>query len=324
MLTGAHLKRAAERGGREVEPRDFNLWETADFRDCLRASRELTGHEANSRHNTIHQLPPCDAMDKIRRFFTRMKKGGKKHKRKLDRLRAEVRGPEGTSSLLRPVPHVKVGGDHDREDHGAGVEEREVSQKNPHPDVGVAEQSPPSRKESDVDGKKTDRPIELDPSASSTSHRGEPEGTWRSISRFLPLIVSLDNADDSVVPDHVQKSRGLNQNEPNTTSEKKSNWESTASATAKLLLREVRDSTDAFGPLKSVAGGLCSILEDCEVRPSSPTCYPPHLSIIQGTKGNEQAIESLAPRIKALSALFCTPVSGDDMKERSRRGELAR
>jgi len=47
--------------------------------------------------------------------------------------------------------------------------------------------------------------------------------------------------------------------------ENKSGWKSTASASAKLLLRGVRDSADAFGPLKSVAGGLCFILENCEV-----------------------------------------------------------
>jgi len=43
---------------------------------------------------------------------------------------------------------------------------------------------------------------------------------------------------------------------------------STAAASAKLLLRGVRDSADAFGPLKAVAGGLCFILENCEV------CFP--------------------------------------------------
>ena len=48
--------------------------------------------------------------------------------------------------------------------------------------------------------------------------------------------------------------------------ENKSGWKSTASSSAKLLLRGVRDSADAFGPLKSVAGGLCFILENCEVR----------------------------------------------------------
>jgi len=47
--------------------------------------------------------------------------------------------------------------------------------------------------------------------------------------------------------------------------ENKSGWKSNASASAKLLLRGVRDSADAFPPLKSVAGGLCFLLENCEV-----------------------------------------------------------
>ena len=40
---------------------------------------------------------------------------------------------------------------------------------------------------------------------------------------------------------------------------------STISATAALLLRGIRDSADVFIPLKSVAGGLYFILENCEV-----------------------------------------------------------
>ena len=47
--------------------------------------------------------------------------------------------------------------------------------------------------------------------------------------------------------------------------ENRPHWKSTASSSAKLVLRAVRDSADAFGPLKSVAGGLCFILENCEV-----------------------------------------------------------
>ena len=50
-----------------------------------------------------------------------------------------------------------------------------------------------------------------------------------------------------------------------TADEDKPGWKSTASASAKLLLRGVRDTADAFGPLKSVAGGLCFILENYEV-----------------------------------------------------------
>ena len=47
--------------------------------------------------------------------------------------------------------------------------------------------------------------------------------------------------------------------------ENRPDWRSTASSSAKLVLRAVRDSADAFGPLKSVAGGLCFILDNCEV-----------------------------------------------------------
>jgi len=52
----------------------------------------------------------------------------------------------------------------------------------------------------------------------------------------------------------------------------RSNRRSTTSSTAKLVLREMRDSADAIGPLKSVAGSLCFILEICEVRPSRIRC----------------------------------------------------
>ena len=50
-----------------------------------------------------------------------------------------------------------------------------------------------------------------------------------------------------------------------TRGESESDWTTTATASAKLVLRGVSSSSDAFGPLKSVAGGLCFILENCEV-----------------------------------------------------------
>ena len=104
--------------------------------------------------------------------------------------------------------------------------------------------------------------------------------------------------------------------------ERQSNWKSTASVSAKLLLRGVRDSGDAFGPLKSVAGGLCFILENCEVRP--PYSYTPsrRLQVSQRTNANKQAIESLAPRVKALAKLLCAPVPKEDTKEQERRKKL--
>jgi len=72
--------------------------------------------------------------------------------------------------------------------------------------------------------------------------------------------------------------------EPSATAdEKESNWKSTASATARLLLRRVRDSADTFGPLKSVAGSLCFILENREVRPPSRI----YRLAVTGTPANE-------------------------------------
>ena len=89
---------------------------------------------------------------------------------------------------------------------------------------------------------------------------------------FISAAVSdvpSDSADTSAVLDHVPEDVRSNEStEPNTAADKKSNWWSTAPAAAKLLLRGVRDSADAFGPLKSVVGGLCFILDNCEVESS--------------------------------------------------------
>jgi hypothetical protein len=109
--------------------------------------------------------------------------------------------------------------------------------------------------------------------------------------------------------------------EPGAVANKKSNWQSTTSATAKLLLRGVRDSADAFGPLKSVASGLCFVLENCEVRPSCTYCLW-LLQALQRMKANKQAIESLAPRVKVLAESLCAPVSEGDTREESRRKAL--
>ena len=95
------------------------------------------------------------------------------------------------------------------------------------------------------------------------------------------------------------------------------------SASVKLLLQGVRDSADAFGPLKSVAGGLCFILENYEVwfpRNVYLQCSP----VLQRTKANEQPIESLAPRVRALAESLCKPASEDDARERERRQSLER
>ena len=60
-------------------------------------------------------------------------------------------------------------------------------------------------------------------------------------------------------------SEGFDRSSPSLQSDK-SDWKHTTSSAAKLFLRMVKETSDAFPPLKSVAGGLCAILENCEVR----------------------------------------------------------
>lgn len=78
------------------------------------------------------------------------------------------------------------------------------------------------------------------------------------------LIIISDNVGTTTVPDpgapHPSRSIGSG----TSGGEDGLGWWSTASSEAKLL-RNVRDSTNAFGPLKSIAGDLCFILENCEV-----------------------------------------------------------
>jgi hypothetical protein len=104
----------------------------------------------------------------------------------------------------------------------------------------------------------------------------------------------LSGNTDAAAPDDAPKEIHLSEGtEPRAaTDEKKSDWKSTASATAKLILRGVRDLSDAFGPLKSAAGGLCFILENCEV--CSPSAYPvaalTRLLAHEGKRGNDRVV----------------------------------
>ena len=138
------------------------------------------------------------------------------------------------------------------------------------------------------------------------------------------LTIPLDNAAPSTAPDQVVEvvSPDESAKPGSAASDEKSNWRSTAVATAKLLLRGVRDSADVFGPLKSVAGGLCFVLENYEVRFSTPIRHQRYLQIFQRTKANTQTIESLAPRVKALAESLCGPAPEDDINEEARRQGL--
>lgn len=54
--------------------------------------------------------------------------------------------------------------------------------------------------------------------------------------------------------------------DPTAAYEKKPNWKSTLYASAGLAVDIVKESSDAFTPLKSVAGGLSAVLKYYDVR----------------------------------------------------------
>ena len=66
---------------------------------------------------------------------------------------------------------------------------------------------------------------------------------------LLYLTITSDNVDGTVIPERVPKDiRPDESADPSTVAnENKSDWKSTASATAKLLLRGVRDTADEIG-----------------------------------------------------------------------------
>lgn len=160
-------------------------------------------------------------------------------------------------SLLPPEPHG-----------------REDSQEYSHPpsdvDIQVVVGSGPSREENDANGKKLGH-VYPPPSAHPS---GKPDSMWTCLFHSLPLIVPSGVINTSAVPDHVPEVPHPNQNlEPSVAvDENKLSLKSAAS-----LLRTVRDSSDAFPPLKSVAGDLCVILESPEVRPTSRSPDPRRL-----------------------------------------------
>ena len=56
--------------------------------------------------------------------------------------------------------------------------------------------------------------------------------------------------------------------------ENKSKLGSLTSSGARFILNGVKESADAFGPLKSVVGGLCFFLDNCEVCDSPGSVAP--------------------------------------------------
>ena len=228
---------------------------------------------------------------KGRRVKERFK--GKKDKKDKTRTKIPEESISSSSSFLRPAPHTAAAG-HDGEGSRAGTDTPQVHSRDRSPQP---ESVPVGGRDDDGEGKETDvdeklvgqshscpepnvdtvvgggpGPTEvgpLDPSSSTPiMHGAKPESAWTRLFRLLYLIVPSVETEPSAAPDQVPEGVGADKSaEPGPApSEEQSNWRSTAVAAAKLLLRGVRDSADAFGPLRSVAGGLCFILENYEVR----------------------------------------------------------
>ena len=120
-----------------------------------------------------------------------------------------------------------------------------------------------------IDGK-TQMAEHVDPptseSAISHSDNGKPGGTIPH--RFAFISGTVDTPAISVP---VQEVPRPNKDEPSAADEKKASRLSTAASAGKMFLVGVRESADAFGPLKTIAGCLCFIVDNFEVPMPSPT-----------------------------------------------------
>jgi len=244
-------------------------------------------------------------MDNIRDSFSKMKKGFKHRltgrKRKPDGTGADPSGERAdlTTSIPQPESHAVAGESYNREGDRVNAAGEQVSSTDPPPQPDGPESVPPhgsdngqEEGETEVDGGEASqrdshtRPeIEV---ATGSGHSGELDGvydslsspstmysidsTWTSLFLPLALIVPSDTVGTSDLPDHEPEVVRLDETpEPSVApDEKESDCKPTASATAELL-RGVIDSPGGFGPLKSVARSLCSILDNCDVWSPSST-----------------------------------------------------
>ena len=228
-------------------------------------------------------------MDDMRKSLSKLKKDFKhrvgRKKRAADTAGANAAG-ETASSLLPPTqPDSRViASSRGEEGSEIRVDVSQAHSRDQSPQLNRMQADEggdnPQWREADVDEREANQSrSRLGPASQEIKQASSPlfvdsvppklehDSTWTLSPQQLSLITLLDNADTFTVPDRVQGDHRPDESAgPSAAaSEKKSSWKSTALATAKLLLRGVRDSADAFGPLKSVAGGLCFILENCEV-----------------------------------------------------------
>ena len=105
----------------------------------------------------------------------------------------------------------------------------------------------------------------------------------------------------SVVPDRSPSVPNVNESEPAKLSsyvidpsaayENKLSWRSTVYASAKVVIDVVKESSDVFTPLKSVAGGLSAVLNHYDVRYTYLASSPTPFTVIGAASDGESTID---------------------------------
>lgn len=288
-----------------------------------------------------------------RKFFSELKKKLKRrsarggHEPETGGINTDTESVGGTSSLPQPEPHQIAQGGHNHPQpatgsnvdggrigptdplphsddpgstlvskSGQGEGGREADERDLYPRPDAGDMGTGSNQEgSNFEGEA----ISLSPANPSPS---EGMGTMTTYQSPLPTAFS-DDTDSPAVPEHVQQALSPDKREQDAADGGNLSWKSTASATARSLLRTVKESSNAYSRLKSIAECLYFILNNCEVWPSSCTSNP-RLRSFQHTEVNEYAIESLAHRIKSLSESLCQPIPPGDIGEKKRTRKLER
>jgi len=267
-------------------------------------ARRSRGAAATSHPSSVHHLRYNADMD-LGDSFSKLKKkvkhrlAGKKHKPGGGEAGTDGEIVDASSSLPQPEPHVVAT---DEDGSGANADGRQACSTDPPPQPDEPGPVPAGGSETDqgeagadVGGREVSKSyphprLDIGAAMGSESGRGDDgggkeggwktNGVWTWLFQLLPLIVLPDDGDGSAVlgdiPEipHPDKSTEPSATMDGTTSDGRS----LPSATAKLLCG-VRDSKNGFDPLKSLAGSLCLILENCKVwLPShafNPQCLCP-------------------------------------------------
>ena len=116
----------------------------------------------------------------------------------------------------------------------------------------------------------------LPESGSSTSHSKESDSTWAALFPVAHLTIFSPNSGDRTISERFRSVFSKkeskrphisnNPSDPGAAGDSGSGWKSTAYSTTKLAINMVKESSDVFPPLKSVAAGLSAILDHCDVQ----------------------------------------------------------